>query len=59
MKQSKIGAYFLAVRALYREGFVAIAWDPNITTHPVGFYDYFEIVFRRSNMEQCDRYRTK
>ena len=54
--QSKIGAYFLAVRSLYREGFVAIAWDPNITTHPIGFYDYFEIVFKRSDMGQC---RTK
>ena len=53
---SKIGAYFLLVRSLYSEGFVAIVWDPNITTHPIGFYDYFEIVFRWSDMEQC---RTK
>jgi len=53
---SKIGAYFLAVWSLCSEGFVAIAWDPNITTHPIGFYDYFEIVFRKSDMEQC---RTK
>ena len=54
--QTKIAAYFRAVRSLYREGFVAVAWDPNITTHPIGFYDYFEIVFRRSDMAQC---RTK
>ena len=47
---SKIGAYFLLVWSLYSEGFVAIVWDPNITTHPIGFYDYFEIVFRKSDI---------
>ena len=49
-----IRRYFTIVQKLYKLGFVTIAWDPNLTTKPVkGPFRYFEIVFRRSNVDEC------
>ena len=47
--------YFTIIQELYKLGFVTIAWDPNLTTKPAkGPFQYFEIVFRRSYVEDCE-----
>ena len=49
-----IKRYFTIIQELYKLGFVTIAWEPNFTTKPAkGPYDFFEIVFRRSNVDAC------
>ena len=51
---ANIAAYFTIVQQLYRLGFKTIAWDPNLTTKPTqGPFQFFEIVFRRSNLDSC------
>ncbi len=51
---ANIKAYFRIVQELYRLGFKTIVWDPNLTTKPTsGPFHYFEVVFRKSNMEGC------
>lgn len=39
------------VRDLYGLGFKIIAWDPNLETHlKSGLYEYFEVVFRKTEI---------
>ena len=39
------------VKDLYGLGFKVIAWDPNLVTSvKMGVYEYFEIVFRKTDI---------
>ena len=50
-----IQSYFTIVQRLYQLGFVIVAWDPNLfAKHLEGPFGYFEIVFRRSDLAECD-----
>ena len=49
-----IKTYFAIIQKLYKLGFVTIAWDPNLTTKPYNEpFQFFEIVFRRSDVAMC------
>ena len=51
---NQINDFFAIVVGLYKLGFVTIAWEPNTVVKPKsGPFAYFEIVFRRSDMEAC------
>jgi hypothetical protein len=48
--------YFKIVQQLYKLGYKTIAWDPNLTTHPIrGPFAYYEIVFRKTNLDICSQ----
>ena len=52
---NNIRRYFSIVQRLYKLGFLVIAWDPNLfTKHRKGPFAYFEIVFRRSDLAECE-----